>query len=966
MKPNSSQPDEQSRSTTSTSGDSGRIRWQRITEIVGVAWEMPAPLRSAYIAECCGNDVSMRQEVERLLKQLADSSGLLASVSPAVANFDSPEIAPGTMLGRYRIEEKIGEGGMGVVYRAVDERLQRVIALKVLRFRLMDAQYRSRLLSEARTTAALSHPNIVTVYDTGSSDEIDFIAMEYMRGTALDKLIAGTPLDVKTALRYAQQIASALAAAHRAGIVHRDLKPGNVMVGEDGNIKVLDFGLAKRRTAKLDPGDVGFPGSGEDAAPNVTVQSGLFGTLAYMSPEQARGEAVDERSDVFSFGVILFELISGRKAFRGPSRSEVLDAIRSGRVPRLRQQVSWAPRELDWLVAKCLDADPSARPEAAEIAAALQTFSTKRRRGVWAALSAAGMVAAGAVMLLLRTPSHVPGAPLSARPLTVDPGDQIGCSFSPDGKQVVFAWRGEDENSYGLYTLPVSGGAPKRLTASAGDDFSPAWSPDGQQVAFIRSGSRLSPPSVEMVPAHGGAPRQLAGLRGTPWIGMRHLDWSPDGQWLAFADEDPAAGGWSVFALSPRTGERRTLAQAQRGVDYVQPAFAPDGRLLAFTEDHDGVSRLRLLRLKNIVVPDSRSWPVRLRGFEGVISNNPMWRGDSHDLLFSSNKTGSRGQLWTVDIRDSESRELVPELAGSLGDVAILPAISRSGHYLGFTNVTEDKDIFRVALTGSDAGKSSRLISTTRAETFPQYSPDGSRIAFESDRSGFPEIWVSNSNGSDPFQLTNFKGPVTGSPAWSPDGKEIAFDSRVTGTAQIFVVHAEAGSRPRPVTTDAGDSFLPCWSADGRFLFYTSDASGTPFIWRIPTNGGARQLITSTFGFAPQTSLDGKYLYFMADRGEHVTIHRLNLENKTVTTITAMAKDRSFSVTNRGLYYLEGEGAYTERLRFWNSRTNQNSVLASMTGRFAGGLSVSQDDRFALFVKDDRGGSNLMLVEDFH
>ena len=970
MKADLEQPDEQSRLGTNTPTTGIEARWQRITELVASAWELPASMRQSYISEHCGSDASMCEEVENLLQQLGDSSALLRTGALEISDLGIPDIAPGTLLGRYRVQEKIGEGGMGVVYRAHDELLDRIVALKVLRRRLVDPQFRERLLREAQMTAALTHPNIVTVYDTGSSGEIDFIVMEYVSGVALNELIPRGPLRIHDAIRYSRQIASALAKAHSAGIVHRDLKPGNVILAEDGTVKVLDFGLAKRLAIQFDPVLLDLDSSSrkhESSHLNQTVQGAVLGTLAYMSPEQARGDPVDECSDIFSFGAILFELVSGHKAFRFGSLSEILSAIGSGRVPRLADGPRRVPQALDDLVARCMQKDARQRPRAAEIVLTLQALENPPRTKTWIAAAAALTILAITFSVLLLKPSaQIPEVQLSARPLTSDPGDEIGSSFSPDGKQVVFSWRREDENNFNLYVMPVAGGPPIRLTVTAFDDLSPVWSPDGRYIAFIR-GASGQPASILFLPAAGGSPRQLTTMSSTPWMFRADLDWSPDSKWIAFADEDHRAGNWGIFAVALQTRERRTLAApSRRGVDYIQPVFSPNGRELAFSGDQNGVSQLRLLRLKSDGNPDGASWPIRMRGFQNAISNNPMWRHNGRELLFFSNKSGSGGHLWTVDVTNSQHRELVPYLIGSLEEGAVLPALSRKGNFLAFTRVTQDKNIWRVSLSSPEAGQLTKLISSTRQENFPEYSPDGRRVAFESDRSGFPEVWISNADGSGPFALTHFNGPVTGSPAWSPDGTQIAFGSAALGTPEVFVIRAEPGAKPRQVTFGGGPNFVPCWSADGGFIFFTSTRTGNSRIWRIPAQGGQAQQITNSLAFAPHASPDGKYLYFMAGRSDASDIRQFDLTTGQETRIAGTTTERSFSVTARGVYYLHSLDAHAEVLRFWNPVTKQESPLARITGRLAGGLSVSSDGRFALLVKDDRGGADLMLVENFN
>lgn len=960
-------PEGRNPSTSSASGGTAQARWQRITEIVGAASEMDASSREAYVSEQCGSDDSLRLEIESLLRELGDSAALLQSRA-AAAYLRSPDFAPGTLLHRYRIEEKIGEGGMGVVYRAVDERLKRVVALKVLRFRLLDSLCRENLLREAQVAAALSHPNIVSVYDTGSSGETDFIAMEYVHGITLDEIVARGPLPLQNAVRYAQQIASALAKAHAAGIVHRDLKPGNVILAEDGNLKVLDFGLAKRLQA---PADAAVPAAqpsetnGAATDLNRTGQGAVFGTPAYMSPEQARGEVVDERSDIFTFGVILYELVSGRKPFRGANSADILNKIRSGSAPHLHDAAPKAPAALCKLVSQCMQHAPERRPKATEIVDALHAPGARRKTQAWAVAAALFLlISAAPLVLLLRSPRHAPAPQLSIEPLTFDPGDEISPSFSPDGKQVAFAWRREDEDKFSIYRMPVGGGRAQRLTDGTRNDFSPIWSPDGREIAFVRRQAG-QPSSIQLMPASGGVARKLTDLLRTPWNMSRDLAWSADSKWLAYADEDPPIRGVSIFAVAIKTGEKRILAQPNFGGEYARPAFSPDGEKLAFTDYRNGVARLRLLRLKRNMTPDGVSWPIRLRGFQDAVCTDSMWLDSGRRLLFQSNKNGASLQLWRVDLKGSRTHELVPELAGSLGEGAYAPVLSRRAHSLAFSRVSQDMNIWQVALSGPERGRLRRLIASTRQETFPEYSPDARRVAFESDRSGFPEIWISNADGTGAYALTHFGGPVTGSPAWSPDGSRIAFDSRASGEAEIYVAEAAPGSKPRRITYSGGENMLPVWSADGHFIYYDSRRAGADESWRVPAEGGAPEQITTTSVFAQQVSPDGKYLYFMRTPPKP-GIYQLDLATGKQRRVVANASERSFSATRRGVYYLFHINAYTEVLRFWDARTRTDSPLVRIEGRQAGGLSVSQDDASALFVKDDHGGPDLMLVKNFN
>jgi eukaryotic-like serine/threonine-protein kinase len=954
----------------SASDSESRARWNRITEIVGVAWEMSAEARAAFVAERCGNDESMRAEVESLLGQQQHQSSFLDSAFVGTLSPSTPEVTLGSLLGPYRIEEKIGEGGMGVVFRAFDTRLQRKVAVKVLRrFATEDESARTRFLQEARMAAALNHPHIVTIHDVGSSGDSDFIAMEYVSGSTLDRLIASSHLSLKESLRYAEQIAQALAGAHSLGIVHRDLKPGNVIVGDDGNAKVLDFGLAKRLGEPMDrSAESALPVTqGQTAISSMTLKGTLLGTISYMSPEQARGERVDERSDIFSFGALLFEMISGRKAFSGTNHQEILQAIVHCTAPRLRSIRPATPYILDGIVSRCLNKCPERRPQTADLLDVLKKLQSGHRiKGGIAAvvLSLLFAIIGVTIWALTRRPSVVEPLQSLATPITSYPGEQIAPTFSPDGTRVVFAWRHDPDSNFDLYEQPITGGKPERLTTSPTNDFSPAWSPDGRVIAFFRQEQSESN-SIMLIPASGGAERKLISTHGRTWLYSRGLAWSPDNGWLAFPDVDRPTPLFCIFAVSTRSGEVRRITVPAVGEAHLQPAFSENGRMLAFTADRDGLSQVGLLRLKPAMTPDGASWTLHLAGFESAICNSPIWRPNGHDLMFLSSKGGPGGNLWSVDVSDSERKTPTPRLIGSLGSSANLPALSPRGDRLAFTRRVIDNNIWRVSLSGEVAPGAIELIASTQQEGFPQYSPDGRRIAFESDRSGFPEIWITNADGSDAFAVTEFRGPVTGSPSWSPDSQQIAFDTRVTGQPEIFLVRAERGARPQQVTFGGGTNILPSWSSDGRFIYFNSDRTGEDRIWKTPTSGGPVEPITSRSAFCPELSPDGRFLYFMIWRSDHGEIHRLSLENQEEQLVARDARDRSFSVTSGGVYYLQQVKGQSARLRFWDADKRRDLVVATLQGPITMGLSVSPDRRYALFVRSDESSSDMMLLEHF-
>ena len=443
----------------------------------------------------------------------------------------------GQTLGHYRIVEKLGEGGMGVVYKAQDLHLDRFVALKILPPQeLADPERKRRFTQEAKAASALNHPHIITIYDIGSDGGVDFIAMEYVPGKTLDQLIPRNGMRLDEALKIAVQVADALAAAHAIGIVHRDVKPSNVMVGDQGRVKVLDFGMVKI-TARGEAG-------ASDAITMGGVQTGegrIVGTVSYMSPEQAQGLTVDERSDIFSFGSLLYELVSGQRPFQGDSSVMTLAAIIEKEPPPLAGRL---PEELERVLDRCLQKDVTRRYQhIADVRVVLQELVDERvsqprrtvakaratRRLPWiaAAVVSALILAAAGWFLFFRGERALP--PSRLVPLTSYPGVEALPALSPDGTQVAFQWNGEKEDNVDIYVQFVGEPRALRLTTDPRADISPCWSPDGRRLAFQRRGADGRTGILFLVSSLGGPEQRLIDLPGL----MPGTSWSPDGKWLA-------------------------------------------------------------------------------------------------------------------------------------------------------------------------------------------------------------------------------------------------------------------------------------------------------------------------------------------------------------------------------------------------------------------------------------------------
>ncbi len=425
-------------------------------------------------------------------------------------------------LSHYRIIKKLGSGGMGEVFLAEDTVLGRQIALKLLpQQHTQDEERLQRFEKEAKAASALNHPNILTIHEVGEEQSRHFIATEFIDGETLRALLKRSgSIDIRAALDIAIQIASALSAAHVAGIVHRDIKPENIMLRRDGYVKVLDFGLAKL----IEPET---PESDDSKDPTLSAvahtRSGVvLGTTHYMSPEQASGNQVDARSDIFTFGAVLYEMVSGQRAFQGNSMIEILAAVLNQEPKPLPSRV---PSQLASIILRCLRKDPGRRYQTmADLKAALEdlraeshprieTFVSLRQR--WF-IAAALLAAIAGVFVWQRSKMETPAEPLRAVALTTLPGVEQSPSFSPDGNHVVFAWNGSIKNNQDIYVQMIGQGSPLRLTTDPLDDYNPAWSPDGRWIAFLRSQSPaptgLRKRELRIIPPLGGAERKLADI----------------------------------------------------------------------------------------------------------------------------------------------------------------------------------------------------------------------------------------------------------------------------------------------------------------------------------------------------------------------------------------------------------------------------------------------------------------------
>jgi Tol biopolymer transport system component/predicted Ser/Thr protein kinase len=886
----------------------------------------------------------------------------------------------GQTISHYQVLEKLGEGGMGVVYKAKDTHLGRLVAIKVLPAeRVANPERKRRFIQEAKAASALNHPNIVTIHDIACEDDRDFIVMEYVAGKTLDQLIGRKGLKLSETLKYSIQMADALAVAHAAGIVHRDLKPANVMVTEKGLVKVLDFGLAKLTEAA--PGDeAGETLSAAEEAPH-TEEGAILGTVAYMSPEQAEGKKVDARSDIFSFGSLLYEVITGRRAFRGETRVSTLSAILKEEPQPASSVAVDVPRDLEKIVARCLRKDPDRRfQHTDDVKIALEELKeesdsgklTTGAPGQLAAaqkppnrLLAAGLLALGlaligtGIWLRVFHPGVTGGPSPRVVPLTSYPGLEIQPALSPDGKQVAFAWNGEKEDNFDIYVKLVDAGTPLRLTTNPQPDYAPAWSSDGRYIAFLRW-SELGA-QVYVIPALGGSERKLAQTAavqpalGTASTGYR-LSWTPDGKFLAIADRDSPKEPNSIFLISTETREKRRLTFPPKdGFGDVYPALSPDGRTLAFVRMRTDQTRDIFLQAIPSGAPGGEA---RRLTFDERVVNGIDWTPDGRNVVFSSDRSGGQ-EMWKVASAGGQPERL------AFGD-GHHPSMSRDGHRLAFARSISDYNIWRVPGPGAtDKGTlPTKLIASTQSDHEAQFSPEGKRIAFSSDRSGSFEIWVCDSEGLNPVQLTSFGGPAVGSPRWSPDGRWIAFDSTKEGHRDIYVVSAEGGAARR-LTTEPSLDVRPSWSKDGRWIYFGSNRSGDWQVWKAPAEGGTAIQVTKKGGREAFEAPVGRSLYYTKYGTDG--IWRVPVEGGEETKVLEQGRQNYWALSSDGLCFYGRTAAGAPLMRFCSFTAGQPTDIAELPkAKGYNHLAVSPDGKWILYSQLDREDSDLMLVENFH
>jgi eukaryotic-like serine/threonine-protein kinase len=872
--------------------------WRRVEQIFHEARERPPDQWGAYLAQACDGNPSLQRDVESLL--FREDGSLFRDGVQALARQMTGASREGTRLGPYVLGPLIGEGGMGEVYRARDARLDREVAIKLLPADLAhDPERLRRAEREARVLASLSHPNIAAIFGFEEGDGLTGLVLELVPGVTLQQHLATRgPLTLDEALTIARQIAGALEAAHQHGIVHRDLKPANVTITPDGVVKVLDFGLARLEAAEPD---------GSDKAVEVTGQGTILGTPAYMSPEQARGKAADRRTDIWAFGAVLFEMLTGQRVFHGESVADTLAAVIHGD-PRLDRLPSSTPWHVRAAIDRCLQKD--ARDRARDIAdvrmaldgafggpAPSATAMPSRAPVRWLAAAAlAGALLAGAAVWVFRSPS--PGIARTTRFHVSAPHDLRFGQFalSPDGRHLAFT-ASSDGGLFGLWVHSFETGQSRHLERAGQVSAWMFWSPDARFIGFVTAGAihRIAVDGTQLQPI-------------TPIDDFGGAQWTPDGAIFygrvrGGLMKVPVSGGAPVAVTD--------LDAAREETGHTNPVMLPDGRRFLYFRASRNPERNGVFVGSLSAAPAAQSTrqvsPLRT---PALMSRSPD--GDVH-LLFVRDGTLMAQVLDTSSITLSGAPFAIAErVAGPAGN----PQVSVSGDTIAF-RAPDTPPGGMPTWFERDGRRAGPVFATPPPPVlFPQVSPDGTRLAAIVDAS----LWVYPLDGRPPVRLTS---GGSASPRWSPDGQSIVYE-RYGSVAGLHTIAADGSSSVPRAVGPPGHFHAHGFITGGRGVIAVFEPPGSAATWQLVqvASSGAEAParlgdITLPDGSASAAlSPDGRWLAYITNTtgSAELWVRRYPTLDAAVRVSPNGAAEPVWAKNGRELFYLEGDKLMSVRV----------------------------------------------------
>jgi serine/threonine protein kinase/Tol biopolymer transport system component len=840
-------------------------RWQQVDKLLDRALEHEPARRSAFLDEACRGDSALRREVESLLSAHGKAEGFTEAGpmgKPVKMGIEEPQLLTGRQIGHYQILSRLGEGGMGIVYKARDQHLDRFVAIKVLPPELVaDPDRKRRFVQEAKAASALKHPNIITIHDIASDNGTDFIVMEYVDGKTLGQMIPRRGMKLNEVLKYAIQIADGLARAHAVGIIHRDLKPGNIMVGEDGLVKVLDFGLAKLTER---------PRIGEEEStrsiPPWTDEGTILGTASYMSPEQATGKPVDARSDIFSFGSVLYEMVTGRRAFESDSKMSTLAKIIHEDPDPLSGKIPW---DLEKVITRCLRKDihrrfqhmddlkveldellqSAANPAVAQGLLYQRQRETAELEGpkrrsfilwlVGTLFLLGGMLSA--IAYFQRAPAELQSLKLSV--LAPENATLDSHAISPDGRRLVFVARSAKESLLWLRSLDSLSAQPLGGTEGAIDPF---WSPDGRHLGFFTKDK------LKRIALSSGAVTPLCNV----WQ-ARGGTWSSNGE-ILFAPRISDA----LYRISSVSGGEPvpvTTLDRSRQETHRWPWFLPDGRhflyfVRSLQRDRNGIylGSLDSNEKKRLLAGAIGGMAYAAPGYLLYVQNGTLVARP-----FDPNRLEITGEPFSVVEKVEQRSGWSTTFSVSSADVL---TYMRGGHIADTQLVWADR-----------AGKQLQSVAIPPGYDYPRLSPDGTHLAVRGidPETATGDIWLLElSNGT--FRRFTSDPSYEYVPVWSPDGDQIVFFSNAEGPGDLYVKRLSGPDKSEPLLKSSTRKIPEDWSLDGRFILYSNlDSKSNQWdLWALPLFGDRQPIpfLTEPFGEQQgQFSPDGRWVAYCSD-----------------------------------------------------------------------------------------------------
>jgi serine/threonine-protein kinase len=793
------------------------------------------------------------------------------------------------LSGRYVIERELGRGGMATVWLARDLRYDRMVALKVLQPDLAASLGAQRFNREILLAARLQHPHIVAVYDSGEiaaaaggDPPLLWFTMPWIDGESLrDRLRRERRLSATEAVRITREVARGLQYAHDQGVIHRDVKPENILLTRDGSTMVADFGIA-RPTQRA-------------GAEHLTGTGVVIGTPVYMSPEQAVGGELDARTDVYSLGCVLYEMLTGDPPFGGVTAQEVVARHLTEPPPLSGTRVATMPARLKAALSHALAKKREDRPAtAAEFAESLGEERARpggsSRRAAVLTVIAGGVGVAG--FLALRSPTSGAGeseqvathgtvASGFARrltQLTSREGLEEWPTWSPDGRQLAYV--AEVDGYRQLFVRRLAGGSEVQLTGGPRDHIQPAWSPDAARIAYVRGATatgKLEPDDVDGSYFEGG---ELWSVELSSGEASKLLDdgfnpsYSPDGKRLAF--DGRLAGAQRVWIADTRgRNPRQATSDSSEAVVHAEPRWSPDGAAIVFR-------RIEKLKSDIAIVSPTTQAVTRVTD-DYVVDVNPTWAPDGRAVIFSSSRGGGVN-LWRARLNPEGKPAGLEQLTTGAGD-DVQPSVHPDGRQLAFAVRGINSDLWQLPVspeTGRATGNPALVLGTTRVESRGTWSRDGRYLAFNSDRAGEMNIWVHESSGPERRVTSGPGGDYQ--PDWSPDGQALVFFSARGGNTDIWRVRLSDTALTR-LTDDAALDINPAYSPDGRHIAFVSDRSGRFEVWLMEADGSDERQVASVgcWGHFVAWTGDGRAVVFRGEQDRQMQIYRADLESGTLT-----------------------------------------------------------------------------------